>query len=458
MRAALASLLLLAAAMVAAAQDVRYLDPFRVQVDVTRRGEEWTAEYRFNRASQAWLFARTSATRKGDDTWRARTWTVETPGVRIERHGAFDVLVARRGAVPEKVRLRFTPLTEKLADDYTPALRFTDGGVALFTGQFDLLPLESVRAVAKLPSDLNGVMFPTTEAGMSFTDGRRTEQHSGILPRYVFLGPTRAVESADVVTLLDPQLPAWIHGALAKTVPQLLALYSAQLGQTKAGRPTVIVSWGGPTPLIMSRGGGALSGQIVMEYEGEGLMIETPERRAEDLWFVAHEAAHFWLGQTVGYEFARDSWITEGGADLLAIRVIAELKLPFDWRGQVNRSIDECATLTRKRGVESARDRNEHRAYYACGLVLGLVAEGASRKPFHAFVRALVDANRADAVVSRADWLAALDAQTRDRTLSRDIVRLLEKGAPDPSAFIASLLERAGVPVGFDERKRPRIR
>jgi hypothetical protein len=293
---------------------------------------------------------------------------------------------------------------------------------------------------------------------MSFSDGQRSHEHSGESPGYVFLGPTRPVETPDVVTLLDPQLPAWIRGALVKVVPELLAMYAGQLGEPRTGRPTVIVSWKGPTPGMVSRGGGALFGQIVMEYEGSGMVEETPERRAEDLWFVAHEAAHFWLGQTVGYEYARDAWITEGGADLLAIRVIAALRLPFDWRGQINQSITDCASLTRRQGVESARDRGEHRAYYACGLVLGLVAEGVSGKPFAAFVRELVDANRADGIVSRADWLAALNAHTRDRSIGRDIARLLERGAPDPAALIASLLRRAGVPFELDDRGLARIR
>ena len=442
----------------AARAEVDFLEPHTVQVDVTRRGNQWSAEYTFDRPAEAWLFPRTSATRKGDDAWRERTWQVETPGVRIQRRGSFDVLVANRGPVPVKVRLRFTPLAQKLLDDYTPALQFTDGGVALFSGQFDVLPLRTAREAAKLPSDLNNVLMAQTNLGMSFSDGQRTQTHSGDSPAYVFLGPTRPVETPDVVTLLDPQLPAWIRAALARTVPELLALYGEQLGKPKTGRPTVIVSWNGPTPGMVSRGGGALFGQIVMEYEGVGMVEETPERRAEDLWFVAHEAAHFWLGQTVGYEYARDAWITEGGADLLAIRVIAALGLPFDWRGQINQSITDCASLTRRKGVEGARDRGEHQAYYACGVVLGLVAEGAMRKPFSAFVRQLVDANRADGVVSRADWLAALNSHTRDRSLERDIVRFLERGAADPADLIASLLRRAGVAFELDERGLPRIR
>jgi uncharacterized membrane protein YccC len=137
--------------------------------------------------------------------------------------------------------------------------------------------------------------------------------------------------------------------------------------------------------------------------------------------------------------------------------VISDLGLPFDWKGELNRAIADCARLTRRRGVESARERNEHRAYYACGTVFGLVAEGASGKPFHHFVRALVDAHRDQRIVTRADWLAALDARSRDRTLSRDILRLLERGAADPAQAITSLLERAEVQHRIGEDGLPRL-
>ena len=122
-----------------------------------------------------------------------------------------------------------------------------------------------------------------------------------------------------------------------------------------------------------------------------------------------------------------------------------------------NRSIEECAKLTRRRGIESARERNENRAYYACGAVFGLIAESASGRSFFRFVKNLIDTNRADGIVSRAEWLAALDSASRKPELSRDIARLLDRGAPDPPAFIASLFERAGVVHSIDERGMPRL-
>ena len=43
-----------------------------------------------------------------------------------------------------------------------------------------------------------------------------------------------------------------------------------------------------------------------------------PEIVERSRWFIGHEGAHFWLGQTVRYAFADEAWITEGGADLMA--------------------------------------------------------------------------------------------------------------------------------------------
>jgi hypothetical protein len=109
--------LLLCCAPVLAQDDLEFFQPHGVQIEVTRNGSLWELEYRFDKIAEAWLFPRTSPTRIGDDAWRERTWRIETPGVRIVRRGSFDVLVANRGGVPARVKLAFTPLTEKLADD-----------------------------------------------------------------------------------------------------------------------------------------------------------------------------------------------------------------------------------------------------------------------------------------------------------------------------------------------------
>jgi hypothetical protein len=61
-------------------------------------------------------------------------------------------------------------------------------------------------------------------------------------------------------------------------------------------------------------------------------------------------------------------------------------------------------------------------------------------------------------VVTRADWLLALDNATRRPSLSRDIARLLDRGASDPGEFITDLLERAGLDIEVDATGTPRLR
>ena len=462
----LALLLTLVAGTQVRAQTAELSGTAQVRIEITRRGNEWTAEYQFDRESPVWVFPRSDVTRVEQKPWRPQSWSVETRGVRLERHGWYDVLTADRGEVPQRVRIRFTPFGQGMQDDYTPALLFTDGSVALFVAQFELFPMESARAVKALPSDLNNQLGPDAklqyvfrdQAGPVWAGGKRlplAELSDG--HTYVFFGAIRPIETPDMVGFLDPQLPEWLRESIAESVPDLLARYTRELGPPPGMKPTIMLSWAGATPGLTSRGGSVLPGLIVLRYEGSGVLQEDAGQRIQGLWFIAHEAAHFWLGQTVAYEYARDAWITEGGADLLAMRLVAAEHASYDWRAEFNRSIEDCVKLTRRRGVESARERNESRAYYACGAVFGLVAESASEKSFFAFVKNLVEANRVDGIVSRAEWLDALDAASKKPELSRDIARLLDKGVPDPGSFIAALFKRAGVVHSLDAEGMPRL-
>ena len=49
-------------------------------------------------------------------------------------------------------------------------------------------------------------------------------------------------------------------------------------------------------------------------------------------------------------------------------------------------------------------------------------------------------------MLSRAEWLNTLTRVSGDPTLAADIGRMLDQGAADPSAEIAGLFRRAGVP------------
>lgn len=415
----------------------------------------WTAEFRFDRPASAWVFSRSALDEDTRMPWRPQSWTVETPGVRLERRGHFDLLRTDDGSpVPELVRIRFTPYPRGLAASYDPALVFTDGTVALYNQQFDLVPVDGPEAADRLPPDLGDAGLTEGQTRVRFRDvgarvlyqGNRFDEASLAGDgAYVLFGPAEPIVTPTMATIIDPQLPAWLRSALASEVPQLIDHHARELGPPSGGRPTILVSWAGPTPALISMGGSVLTNMVTMRFEGIGVVEPRPALLAQARRFIAHEAAHFWLGQTVRYGSSREAWITEGGADLLAVRAVQALHPDFNSRAQLDEAVTECAGLIENRGVEGAHGRGEHRAYYACGAVFAMVAEAQSGHPYSAFVRGLIDANRPDGVLTRAEWLGALDQVSRDPSIRADIETLLDRGSPQPKQAIAALLRRAGI-------------
>jgi hypothetical protein len=195
-------------------------------------------------------------------------------------------------------------------------------------------------------------------------------------------------------------------------------------------------------------GGSVLPSLIVMAFEGEGVTVRNASTEQAARWFIGHEGAHFWLGETIRHAFARDAWITEGGADLLAMRALSLLDPAYSAGGRLNSAFDDCARLAVGKPLERAAEESQNRAYYACGSLFGLVAEAFAKRTggdFFTFWRGVIDANRADGVVTTAEWLAELKRLSHDPKVARDIQAMVETGVPDPSSTLLALFDRAGI-------------
>ncbi|MNU49524.1 hypothetical protein D3C71_384670 [compost metagenome] len=119
--------------------------------------------------------------------------------------------------------------------------------------------------------------------------------------------------------------------------------------------------------------------------------------------------------------------------------------------------MDDCIDLARSKPVAEAGERGEHRAYYACGAVFAMTAEGAQKRrdggDWFDFLRPVLIANRTDGVLTRAEWLDALTRASRDPSLAATIERMLDQGAADPAAEIAGLFRKTGVPHRVENGK-----
>ena len=439
--------------------------PPPAEVAVIRDGDVWTADYVFDRDALAWAFERSSLIHGTREPWRPRDWQVVTPGVMLERIGDLDVLRAVDGGpVPRQVSLRLTPSNDDLEADYS-VLVFTDGSVAMFSGAFNVFPLETVEAMNAATEDRRSVENTWSDVRITWSDragpvlnkGERLAQATAQDGQaYVLFGQAQMKEDERLVTVVDPEMPGWIVATIEDFSPRVIDYYAERLGAGETRRPTIMASWYGPNPRLTSLSGSVLPGLITASFEGRELLEESPDVLARNRWFIGHESAHFWLGQTVRYDTSRDSWITEGGADLMAVRALKTLDPGYDARTELQQEVDDCVTLGVKPVSEAGR-RGEHRAFYACGAVFALTAEAAQARAtggdWFDFLKPLLDESREDGVLTREEWLSHLTAVSGDADLRTGMETLMDDGAPDPAAVIAGLFDRSGVAYRLDGGK-----
>ncbi|QNM82384.1 hypothetical protein H8M03_10240 [Sphingomonas sabuli] len=446
------------AALAIASPAVAQRDPV-ASATVQRSGDSWTADYVLGEDAPVWLFAKSVLPRGSKTSWRLGTVRVLTPGVRLERIGDYDALVAQSGSVPRKVRLSFTPFFEDIEAGYDAAMAFGDGSVALYTSQFKLLPVASRAVAAAAPTDpdqIEGAGRPThieirDAAGDVFFMGERTD--AAIVDdydAYVLFGDARPQVGEAMATIIDPKLPQWLHDFILSELPPVLERYRQQLGPAPVGRPMLMVSWGGATKEGSSFGGSVLPATVVMTIGGQQTLTADKGVSNYARWLVSHEAAHFWLGQAVRYSSPAVSWITEGGAELLAFRAAAAVDRTYDVKARLTRARRECEPFLANGGVEGAYRRpDDFRAYYACGVVIALAAEQASGGDFSTFVKTLIDRNRDDGVVTRAEWLALLEQKAPRRGLPAAVAELLDKPHADGAAALDRFIAAAGIADRF---------
>lgn len=445
------------------AEDAKAPPP--AEVAVTRDGDAWTADYVFDRDAPAWAFERSSLINGTREPWRPRDWSVVTPGVVLERVGDLDLLRAVDGGpVPRHVSLRLTPSNDDLEADYS-VLVFTDGSVAMFSGAFNVFPLETVEVMNAATADRRSVENTWSDVRITWTDragpvlskGERLAQATAQDGQaYVLFGQAQMKEDERLVTVVDPQLPDWIVATIEDFSPRVTDYYAERLGPGETRRPTIMASWYGPNPRLTSLSGSVLPGLITASFEGKELLEESPDVLARNRWFIGHESAHFWLGQTVRYDTSRDSWITEGGADLMAVRALKTLDPGYDARTELQQEVDDCVTLGVKPVSEAGR-RGEHRAFYACGAVFALTAEAAQARAtggdWFDFLKVLIDESREDGVLARDEWLSHLTLVSGDAGLRLQIETLLDEGDAEPATVIADLFDRSGVAYRLDGGK-----
>ena len=445
--------LLLFSSLTADKQATQRAIELQVRVEVRRDRSGWLATYRLP-PGHNWLFAHSARARATEQPWRPRSWTVVTPGVRIARAGEYDVLTGSSGSTPSVVRIRFEPFAQSVIADNDPALQLSDGTVALFTDQFDVLPAAKLASVSAAGDDIDRATIGSARTAVTFRNRLGNVLLSGrAQPKVetanaetyaVFVNGRRPLD-VRANAFVDPALPSWIRAEVQPLLLSTIDDYSARLGPLRATSPVLVAQWTGPTPRTSGMGGSVVKDVVVMNFEGDGLLVENQQVRDRARLFVAHEAVHFWLGQQTRVAERRHRWITEGGAELMATRTIAGRDASFTPSLRLNALVKECSALLAGGSLSAIADQGNDRVHYACGTVLALVAEGASGGEFDRFLKDIMKiADRDEGVLTPGDWTGHLRGSGKVQLAER-VEELLTKRLSSPADYIDRLLADAGV-------------
>ena len=275
-----------------------------------------------------------------------------------------------------------------LPKDYAPFMPYSDGGMLLHSGRFQVCPEDCVPegSAAQYPMHLNsngnGEHFAERRKRLWKTDAAWLDSGEGTM---VYIGSEKPLETDYVLAIIDPNIPEDITAMLNTLFPKMMAFYAAELGALDL-KPMLFASLdrytvpdGNPNSNSFTSQGGTLPGQVFMHLEGDG-WLEPLNVRGEytrDLaWFFAHEAGHMYQ-RVADYDYKEeDSWIHEGGAEAFAAIAMETFKLMPETALEKRKTdaVDTCLEGLKAGDLRQAGARKDFDLYYACGMIIQLAA------------------------------------------------------------------------------------
>lgn len=347
----------------------------------------WRIAYRTTPAVSSLVFYR------GNGDYRRGTWSLEDEDFVIERLGGTDRIRRRDNETFAEVAASVTPTTEKPRADYTPFIPFTDGGMAVYTGQFVVgVPLadDDEAFALGLDSDNAGAFVDAAitvkpgSFGRMIVDARVSNEEQR-LPfddgEYVYYGGASAVETATLTAVTDSAVPAWLREFLYDSMARTYDYFTYRLGEIRGAKPFLIAAFRPLAGGQVSFSGGVVDSQLVVDLGLGSDVPDVPEARQLMVNFFAHESAHLWHKGGGVRAGASGSWMHEGGADAKAWLALVELDIYGDdvARGLFEEAANECASHLDDGSLTDVMERAAFDAYYDCGATIALATHGAMR-------------------------------------------------------------------------------
>ena len=409
----------------------------------------------------AWVFPRSDLTQRDPPPWRQQTWSVETarrapaaPRPLRRADGRTRRTAAARDACASS-RCPKACRTITRRRWYSPMARWRCSSRSSIASRWT-----RCAAVRALPSDLNNQLVPAAKLTYVFRDRRgpgaarrqaqrrrrdRRQGHLRVLRRR-----RSPVETPDMIGYPRSAVAGVDPGSLdAAPCPHYLARYTQELGALRRVQAHDHGELGGP-----DAGHLVARGQRAARPHRHALRRRGHARRKPSKQRASRACGSSRTRPRIsgwGRPSATNTRAMPGSpkaAPTCSPSALRALK-PIPIRPARSTSIEPSRTAWISRTARRRERARARRAPRLLRLRRGVRAGGRRRvRQVLLQVRAqLIDANRADGVVTRAEWLAALDAASREARPGPRHRAAARPGRPDPDGIHYRVVARAGVNI-----------
>lgn len=327
----------------------------------------WLLSYSVNQPVYRLAFVR------NPDNSRTERWIPTDAEFEVVMDNNKEYLQRVDGSKFSQVSVNLTATYKHLPKDYAPFSPYSDGGMLIYTGRLFACAnecneeLNNWRITIEAPPEehviVQGKVIPQTYRWMDSDNGTN-----------VYVGTQTPVETPNVLAVIDEGLPERIKLSLDSDIPEMMDFLEARLGKITGIKPTLFASYANVNG--HSSQGGTLPNQIFVHWNLNNLNESVLEEGFlyNTLWFFAHEVAHLYQENDGTSLFGSDggSWIHEGNAEWLALKVLKELYPDTQEyvKDKVTRYKEECAAGLGDFTLSEAAEHGRFDLYYTCGLLI----------------------------------------------------------------------------------------
>ena len=315
---------------------------------------------------------------------RQQRWQPLSNEIEIVFAEGVEVVRHRTGKPFSSASFRLTPTYIPLPKDYAPFSPFSNGDVGIYSGRF--------FACSVAPCDETSNHYPmrltasknehiVIQGKIHTSDIEWIGLNSG---EQIFVGRLQPEVMSGLLAIIDPALPSTILSPLTVDLPILMQFMRTNLGKLEnTYAPTLFASYAREfaNPSTKSTQGGTLTDQIFMHWDLNQAQMDQLERTFDPnstLWFLVHEAGHFYQRSHAKSSDHNDAWIHEGMAELLAYQALSQHyadEAQDFLRQKVLDATNSCHASLSDTSLVNASAQQKFSAHYDCGLLIHLAVE-----------------------------------------------------------------------------------